>query len=139
MTTALVWGLTAVGIVLVTGFCFRVAAGMVHVEGATFGRAMLCALFSAVVAAAVAAIVVMLTAETTAGRPGLVFYTQWLAALVVMIVCVAILRSAFAISFPKAIAVWCAAVGIAVVLGVVLAPLLPTLSALLTHYTLSAA
>ena len=138
MTTALVWGLTAVGVVLVTGFCFRVAAGMVRVEGATFGRAMRSALFSAIVAAAVAAAVVMLTAETAAG-PGLVFYTRWLAALVVMIVCVAILRNAFATSFPKAIAVWCAAVGIAVVLGVVLAPLLPTLSALLARCCLSAA
>ena len=121
MTTALVWGLTAVGIVLVTGFCFRVAAGMVRVEGATFGRAMLSALFSAIVAAAFGATVVMLTAETAAG-PGLVIYTRWLAALVVMIVCVAILRSAFATSFPKAIAVWCAAVGLAVVLTVLLMP-----------------
>lgn len=138
MTVALVWGLTAVGIVLVIGFCFRVAAGMVHVEGATFGRAMLSALFSAIVAAAFAATVVMLTAETAAG-PGPVFYTQWLAALVVMIVCVAILRNAFATSFPKAIAVWCAAVGLAIVLGILLAPLLPTLSALLARYTLSAA
>ena len=122
MTTALVWGLIAVGIVLVTGFCFRVAAGMVHVEGATFGRAMLSALFSVVVAAAFAATVVMLTAETAAGRPDLVFYTQWLAALLVTIVCVAILRSAFATSFPKAIAVWCAAVGLAVLLAVLLVP-----------------
>ena len=122
MTTALVWGLIAVGIVLLTGFCFRVAAGMVHVEGATFGRAMLSALFSGVVAAAVAATVVMLTAETAAGRPDLALYTQWLAALVVMIVCVAILRSAFATSFPKAIAVWCAAVGLAVLLAVLLVP-----------------
>ena len=138
MTTALVWGLIAVGIVLVTGFCFRVAVGMVHVEGATFGRAMLSALFSAIVAAAFAATVVMLTAETAAG-PGLVFYTQWLAALVVMTVCVAILRNAFGTSLPKAIAVWCAAVGIAVVLGILLAPLLPTLSALLARCTLSAA
>ena len=138
MTTALVWGLTAVGIVLVTGFCFRVAAGMVRVEGATFGRAMLSALFSAIVAAAFGATVVMLTAETAAG-PGLVIYTRWLAALVVMIVCVAILRSAFATSFPKAIAVWCAAVGLAALLAVVLAPLLPTLSALLARCTLSAA
>jgi len=138
MTTALLWGLIVVGIVLVTGFCFRVAAGMVHVEGATFGRAMLSALFSVVVAAA-AATVVMLTSETAAGRPGFVFYTQWLAALLVMIVCVAILRSAFTTSFPKAIAVWCAAVGIAVVLSILLAPLLPTLSALLARYTLSAA
>ena len=121
MTTALVWGLTAVGIVLVTGFCFRVAAGMVRVEGATFGRAMRSALFSAIVAAAFAATVVMLTAETAAG-PGLVFYTRWLAALVVMIVCVAILRSAFATSFPKAIAVWCAAVGLGALLAVVLMP-----------------
>ena len=122
MTTALVWGLTAVGVVLMTGFCFRVAAGMVHVEGATFGRAMLSALFSGVVAAAVATTVVMLTAETAAGRPGLVFYTQWLAALLVMIVCVAILRSAFATSFPKAIAVWCAAVGLAALLAVLFLP-----------------
>jgi hypothetical protein len=121
MTTALVWGLTAVGVVLVTGFCFRVAAGMVRVEGATFGRAMLSALFSGVVAAAVAATVVMLTAETAAG-PGLVFYTRWLAALVAMIVCVAILRSAFATSFPKAIAVWCAAVGLAALLAVLFLP-----------------
>ena len=121
MTTALVWGLIAVGIVLVTGFCFRVAAGMVHVEGATFGRAMLSALFSSVVTAT-AATIVMLTAETAAGRPGLVFYTQWLAALLVMIVCVAILRSAFATSFPKAIAVWCAAVGLAALLAVLLMP-----------------
>jgi len=139
MTTALVWGLTAVGVVLVTGFCFRVAAGMVRVEGATFGRAMLSALFSAIVAAAVAATVVMLTAETAAGRPDLALYAQWLAALVVMTVSVAILRNAFATSFPKAIAVWCAAVGIAVVLGVVLAPLLSTLSALLARCCLSAA
>ena len=115
------WGLIAVGIVLVTGFCFRVAAGMVHVEGATFGRAMLSALFSAIVTAT-AATIVMLTAETAAGRPGLVFYTQWLAALLVMIVCVAILRSAFATSFPKAIAVWCAAVGLAALLAVLLMP-----------------
>ena len=139
MTTALVWGLMAVGIVLVTGACFRVAAGMVRVEGATFGRAMLSALFSVVVAAAFAATVIMLTAETAAGRPDLALYTQWLAALLVMIVCVAILRGAFATSFPKAIAVWCAAVGIAVVLSILLAPLLPTLSALLARYTLSAA
>ncbi len=138
MTTALVWGLIAVGIVLVTGFCFRAAAGMVRVEGATFGRAMLSALFSGVVTAT-AATIVMLTAETAAGRPGLVFYTQWLAALLVMIVCVAILRSAFATSFPKAIAVWCAAVGLAVVLSILLAPLLPTLSALLVRCGLSAA
>jgi hypothetical protein len=123
MTTALVWGLTAVGVVLVIGFCFRVAAGMVRVEGATFGRAMLSALFSAIVAAAFAATVVMLTAETAAG-PGLVFYTRWLAALVVMIVCVAILRNAFATSFPKAIAVWCAAVGTITVLGILLTPVL---------------
>jgi len=128
MTTSLVWGLTAVGVVLVTGFCFRVAAGMVRVEGATFGRAMLSALFSAIVAAAFAATVVMLTAETAAGRPGLVFYTQWLAALLVMIVCVAILRSAFATSFPKAIAVWCAAVGLAVLLAVLLVPAWPYLA-----------
>jgi len=121
MTTALVWGLIAVGIVLVTGFCFRVAAGMVHVEGATFGRTMLSALFSVVVAAT-AATIVMLTAETAVGRPGLVFYTQWLAALLVMIVCVAILRSAFATSFPKAIAVWCAAMGLAGLLAVLLMP-----------------
>jgi hypothetical protein len=139
MTVALVWGLIAVGIVLVTGFCFRVAAGMVHVEGATFGRAMLSALFSGVVAAAVATTVVMLTAETAAGRPDLALYTQWLAALVVMIVSVAILRNAFATSFHKAIAVWCAAVGLAVVLGILLAPLLPTLSAFLARHTLSAA
>ena len=138
MNVALVWGLIAVGIVLLAGSCFRVAAGMVHVEGATFGRATLSALFSAIVTAT-AATIVMLTAETAAGRPGLVFYTQWLAALLVMIVCVAILRSAFATSFPKAISVWCTAVGIAVVLGVVLAPLLPTLSALFARYTLSAA
>ena len=138
MTTALVWGLIAVGIVLVTGFCFRVAVGMVHVEGATFGRVMLSALFSAVVAAA-AATVVMLTAETAAGRPGFVFYTQWLAALLVMIVCVAILRSAFTTSFPKAIAVWCTAVGIAVVLSILLAPLLTVLSALVVRCGLSAA
>jgi hypothetical protein len=121
MTTALVWGLIAVVIVLVTGFCFRVAAGMVHVEGATFGRAMLSALFSGVVAA-VAATVVMLTAETAAGRPDLALYTQWLAALVVMTVSVAILRNAFATSFPKAIAVWCAAVGLAALLAVLLMP-----------------
>ncbi|MGB2754650.1 MAG: hypothetical protein WBD75_08105 [Phycisphaerae bacterium] len=138
MTVALVWGLIAVGVVLLAGFCFRVAAGMVHVEGATFGRAMLSALFSAIVAAAFAATVVMLTAETAAG-PGLVFYTQWLAALLVMIVSIAILRNAFATSFPKAIAVWCAAVGLAVVLSILLAPLLPALSALLARYTLSAA
>jgi hypothetical protein len=122
MTVALLWGLIAVGIVLVTGFCFRVAAGMVHVEGATFGRAMLSALFAGVVAAAVAATVVMLTAETAAGRPDLALYTQWLAALLVMIVSVAILRNAFATSFPKAIAVWCAAVGLAVLLAVLLMP-----------------
>ena len=61
MTVALVWGLTAVGVVLVIGFCFRVAAGMVHVEGATFGRAMLSALFSAIVAAAVAVTVAIET------------------------------------------------------------------------------
>jgi len=138
MTTALVWGLIAVGIVLVTGFCFRVAAGMVHVEGATFGRTMLSALFSAIVAAT-AATIIMLTAETAAGRPGLVFYTQWLAALLVMIVCVAILRSAFATSFPKAISVWCTAVGIAVVLSILLAPLLTALSALVVRCCLSAA
>jgi len=138
MTTALVWGLIAVGIVLVTGFCFRVAAGMVHVEGATFGRAMLSALFSGVVTAT-AATIVMLTVETAAGRPDFVLYTQWLAALLVMIVSVAILRSAFATSFPKAIFVWCAAVGLAVVLGILLAPLLPTLSDLVARYTLSAA
>jgi hypothetical protein len=95
---------------------------MVHVEGATFGRAMLSALFSGVVAAAVAATVVMLTAETAAGRPDLALYTQWLAALVVMTVSVAILRNAFATSFPKAIAVWCAAVGLAALLAVVLMP-----------------
>ena len=122
MTVALVWGLIAVGIVLLTGFCFRVAAGIVHVEGATFGRAMLSALFSGVVAAAVVATVVMLTAETAAGRPDLALYTQWLAALVVMTVSVAILRNAFATSFPKAIAVWCAAVGLAVLLAVLLLP-----------------
>ena len=136
MTVALVWGLTAVGVVLVIGFCFRVAAGMVHVEGATFGRAMLSALFSAIVAAAVAVTVVMLTAETAAG-PGLVFYTQWLAALVVMIVCVAILRSAFATSFPKAIAVWCAAVGTITVLGILLVPILVVGWALLGRWGLS--
>ena len=135
MTTALVWGLMAVGIVLVTGFCFRVAAGMVHVEGATFGRAMLSALFSGVVTAT-AATIVMLTAETAAG-PGLVFYTQWLAALVVMIVCVAILRSAFATSFPKAIAVWCAAVGTITVLGILLVPILVVGWALLGRWGLS--
>jgi len=136
MTVALVWGLTAVGVVLVIGFCFRVAAGMVHVEGATFGRAMLSALFSAIVAAAVAVTVVMLTAETAAG-PGLVFYTQWLAALVVMIVCVAILRNAFATSFPKAIAVWCAAVGTITVLGILLVPILAVGWALLGRWGLS--
>ena len=128
MTIALVWGLTAVGVVLVIGACFRVAAGMVRVEGATFGRAMLSALFSGVVAAAVSATVVMLTAETPAGRPDLALYTQWLAALVVMTVSVAILRNAFATSFPKAIAVWCAAVGLAVLLAVLLVPAWPYLA-----------
>ena len=136
MTVALVWGLIAVGVVLLTGACFRVAAGMVHVEGATFGRAMLSALFSAIVAAAFAATVVMLTAETAAG-PGLVFYTQWLAALVVMTVCVAILRNAFGTSFPKAIAVWCAAVGTITVLGILLTPVLVVGWALLGRQDLS--
>jgi len=132
MTTALVWGLIAVGIVLVTGFCFRVAAGMVHVEGATFGRTMLSALFSAIVTAT-AATIVMLTAETAAGRPGLVFYTQWLAALVVTTVSVAILRSAFATSFSKAIAVWCAAVGLAALLAVLFLPGWTYLAGFLEH------
>jgi hypothetical protein len=135
MTTALVWGLTAVGTVLVTGFCFRVAAGMVRVEGATFGRAMLSALFSCIVAAAVAATIVMLTAETAAGRPDVALYAQWLAALLVMIVSVAILRNAFATSFPKAIAVWCAAVGIAALLVVLLMPVWPYLTTWLERLT----
>lgn len=122
MTVALVWGLIAVGIVLVTGFCFRVAAGMVHVEGATFGQAMLSALFSAIVAAAVAAIVFILTAEVVPGRPDLAPWMHWLGSTLVVVISVAILRNGFGVSFGKAIAVWCAAMGLAVLLAVLFLP-----------------
>ena len=122
MTTALVWGLKAVGIVLATGFCFRVAAGIVHVEGATFGRAMLSALFSGVVAAAVAAIVFILTVEVVPGRPDLAPWIYWLGLVLVITVSVAVLRNGFSITFGKAAAVWCAAMGLAALLAVLFLP-----------------
>ncbi|MCX5649415.1 MAG: hypothetical protein NTX40_10045 [Planctomycetota bacterium] len=128
MTTALVWGLKAVGIVLATGFCFRVAAGMVHVEGATFGRAMLSALFSAIVAAAVAAIVFILTVEVVPGRPDLAPWIYWLGLVLVITVSVAVLRNGFSITFGKAAAVWCAAMGLAALLAVLLVPAWPSLA-----------
>ena len=135
MTTALAWGLTAAGVVLVTGLLFRVGAKMVGAEGASFGRAMLCALFSGVVVAAVAAIVFILTAEVVPDRADLLPWMHWLGSALVVTLSVAILRNGLGVSFGKAIAVWCAAVGLAALLAVLLMPAWPYLTAWLERLT----
>jgi hypothetical protein len=83
---------------------------------------MLCALFSAIVAAAVAAIVFILSAEVMPGRADLLPWMHWLGSALVIVVSVAILRNGLGTSFGKALAVWCAAVGLAALLAVVLMP-----------------
>ena len=139
MATALLWGLTAAGTVLVAGLLFRAGAKMVGAEGATLGRAMLCALFSAIVAAAVAAIVFILTAEVVPDREDLAPWMHWIGSALVVVISVAILRNGLGISFGKAVAVWCAAVGLAALLAVVLMPAWAWLAAYLERLVPSAA
>jgi len=139
MTVAMLWGLTAVGAVLVFGLLFRAGAKMVGAEGATLGRAMLCALFSAIVAAAVAAMVFILMAEVVPGRPDLTLWMQWLGQVLVVTVSVAILRNGLGVSFGKAVAVWCAAMGLAALLAVLLMPAWAWLAGFLERLVPSAA
>ena len=139
MAIAILWGLTAVGAVLVAGLLFRVGAKMVGAEGASLGRAMLCALFSGIVAAAVAAIVFILTVEVVPGRPDLAPWIYWLSGVLVVAVSVAILRNGFGVSFGKAVAVWCAALGLAALLAVVLMPAWAWLAAFLDRLVPQAA
>ncbi|HUX00704.1 MAG: hypothetical protein WBD63_06035 [Phycisphaerae bacterium] len=135
MTVALLWGLAAVGAVLVAGLLFRVGAKMVGAEGATLGRAMLCALFSSIVAAAVAAIIFILTVEVVPDRLDLAPWIYWLGGVLIVAVSVAILRNGLGVSFGKAVAVWCAAVGLAALLAILLVPAWPYLAAWLERLT----
>ncbi len=120
MSTMLVWAAAAVGGVLVTGALFWIAAKVVRVQSAGLGgRAMLSAVFCAIVAAAVLASICILTSY---GRAGCTFQVRWLAGLLAMIVCVAVLKTGLEATFAKALAVWCGALGMAAVLAMVALP-----------------
>jgi len=133
MADALLWGGVAVAGLILAGILFWIAAKVVRAERASFGRAMLCALFCGIVAAAVGAMVFVLTAERAAARPGLVFYPRWLGGVLVFIASVVILRNGFETSFGRAIAVWCCAMGLAAMLGVLLMPVWAYLAAWLAR------
>jgi len=127
MAVAFIWALLAVGGLLVGGILFWIAAMVVRVENASFGRAMLSALFCGIVAAAVFAMTYVLTDRGGSARPGLAVYTHWLGHVLIVVASVVILRSSLQTSFGRAIAVLCGAIGMAVVLGVLLMPALALL------------
>jgi hypothetical protein len=121
MGAAIIWAVIVVAGMVLAGFLFWVGARIAHVEGtAIFGRAIVSALFCGIVAAAVVAMVIILGGRT--GGERLPLYTHWLAAVLIMALCVVILRNGLATTFPRAVAVWCCAVGLAAVLGVLVLP-----------------
>jgi len=132
MSTALVWSVVAVAGLLVTGGLFWVGGQIVHVKKASFGRATLSALFCGIVVAAVLAMLFILSADPRADAGLLVTHSRWLGAVLVMVASVAILRNGFETTFPKAMAVWCCAVGIIVALGTLLMPAVALLVDLLS-------
>jgi hypothetical protein len=121
MSAALVWGLVAAGGMVTVGLLFWIAARIAHVETPSLlGRGMMSALFCGIVSAAVVAMVILL--GDRAGGERLSFYTQWLAAVLIMAFSVVILRSAFDTTFGRAVAVWSSAIGLAAVLAVLVLP-----------------
>jgi hypothetical protein len=137
MSAALVWGIVAVAGVLVAGTLFWIAGRVVHAEGVSYGRAIVSALFSGIVAAAVVAIVLILTDDDRGSRPELVFFTWWLGMILVMLSSVVILRNGFETSFPRASAVWCCAVGMAAGMAVLALPALRMLGEYLEGQSLA--
>ncbi len=121
MHAALTWGGLIAGSLLVGGVLIWTAARIVGVQTANlFGRSMLTALFCGIVSAAVIAIVLI---ATNRGDPrGLPAHVQWLSAILVVLFCVVILRNGLQSTFPRAAAVWCCAVGMAVMLALVVLP-----------------
>jgi hypothetical protein len=121
MTTVLSWGALAGGGILVSGVLIWVAARIVGIETANlFGRSMLTALFCGIISAAVIAIVLIATNQ--GGVAGLPAHVQWLSAILVVLFCVVVLRNGLESTFPRAVAVWCCAIGMAAMLALVALP-----------------